>query len=163
MMSTNLWNGVMMNLSVLETVLYILSMICIGFIEEIIFRGFLFKALCKDNVKPAIIVSSVTFGMGHIINLLNGKDLAPTILQICYATAIGFLFTIIFYKGKSLWPCIIVHSIVNSSSVFSVKNTSLMFHIISSIVLCVISVGYTLWILKKTPKFEEHENVTLKT
>lgn len=162
-MSTNLWNGVTMNLSVFETVLYILSMICVGFIEEIIFRGFLFKALCKDNVKQAIIISSVTFGMGHITNLLTGKDLAPTILQICYATSIGFLFTIIFYKGKSLLPCIIAHSIVNSSSVFAVKTTSLMFHIISSIVLCVISVGYTLWILKKTMPFDEHENINIKT
>ena len=35
-MSINLWNGVTMKLSVLETVLYILSMLCVGFIEEII-------------------------------------------------------------------------------------------------------------------------------
>ena len=35
--SINLWNGVTMKLSVLETVLYILSMLCVGFIEEIIF------------------------------------------------------------------------------------------------------------------------------
>lgn len=60
-MSINLWNGVTMKLSVLETVLYILSMLCVGFIEEIIFRGFLFKALYKDNVKLAIVISSVTF------------------------------------------------------------------------------------------------------
>ena len=126
-MSINLWNGATMNLSILETVLYILSMLCVGFIEEIIFRGFLFKALCKDNVKLAIVISSVTFGMGHIVNLLNGKDLISTLLQICYAIAIGFLFTIIFYKGTSLLPCIIAHSFVNSSSVFAVENSSLRF------------------------------------
>ena len=67
-MSINLWNGVTMKLSVLETVLYILSMLCVGFIEEIIFRGFLFKALYNDNVKLAIVISSVTFGIGHIVN-----------------------------------------------------------------------------------------------
>lgn len=32
-MSINLWNGVTIKLSVLETVLYILSMLCVGFIE----------------------------------------------------------------------------------------------------------------------------------
>ena len=64
-------------------------MINIGFLEEIIFRGFLFKMLEKDNVKTAIIVSSITFGMGHIVNLLNGADLVPTLLQVCYALAIG--------------------------------------------------------------------------
>jgi len=157
-MSINLWNGVTMKLSVLETVLYILSMLCVGFIEEIIFRGFLFKALYNDNVKLAIVISSVTFGIGHIVNLLNGKDLIPTLLQVCYAIAIGFLFTIIFYKGKSLLPCIIAHSFVNSSSVFAVENSSMKFHIISSAVLCIISLNYALWILKKTKQFDEYEN-----
>ncbi len=70
------------------------SMLCVGFIEEIIFRGFLFKAICKDNITQAIIISSVTFGFGHIVNLLNGKDIPETLMQICYAAAIGFLFTI---------------------------------------------------------------------
>lgn len=101
-MSINLWKGVTIKLSVLETALYVLSMLCVGFIEEIIFRGFLFKSLCKDNLKLAIIISSVTFGIGHIVNLLNGSDLIPTLLQIAYATALGFLFTIIFLRGKSL-------------------------------------------------------------
>ena len=140
-MSINLWNGVTMKLSVLETVLYILSMLCVGFIEEIIFRGFLFKALYNDNVKLAIVISSVTFGIGHIVNLLNGKDLIPTLLQV-----------------KSLLPCIIAHSFVNSSSVFAVENSSMKFHIISSAVLCIISLSYALWILKKTKQFDEYEN-----
>ncbi len=151
MISVNLWNGVTMNVSVLETVLFILSMLCVGFIEEVIFRGFLFKAMCKDNIRLAIFVSSITFGLGHIVNLLNGRELLPTLLQICYATAIGFLFTIIFYKGKSLLPCIITHSIFNSIAIFAVQRTQ-MFSIITSILLCVISLGYALWILKRAEK-----------
>lgn len=147
-MSTNLWNGFTMNLSALETLLFILSMLCVGFIEEIVFRGFLFKSLCKSNITLAIIISSVTFGMGHILNLLNGKDLILTLLQVCYATAIGFLFTVIFYKGKSLWPCVIAHSFINSSSVFAVKGNFAEFYI-SCVILCVVSVAYALWILKK--------------
>lgn len=151
MISVNLWNGVTMNVSVLETVLFILSMLCVGFIEEVIFRGFLFKAMCKDNIRLAIFVSSITFGLGHIVNLLNGRELLPTLLQICYATAIGFLFTIFFYKGKSLLPCIITHSIFNSIAIFAVQRTQ-MFSIITSILLCVISLGYALWILKRAEK-----------
>lgn len=158
MMSINLWNGVAMKLSVLETVLHILSMLCVGFIEEIIFRGFLFKALYNDNVKLAIVISSVTFGIGHIVNLLNGRDFIPTLLQVCYAIATGFLFTIIFYTGKSLLPCMIAHGFVNSSSAFAVENSSIKFHIISSAVLCIISLSYALWILRKTKQFDEYEN-----
>ena len=102
--SVNLWNGIALRASPAETVLFLLSMACAGFLEEVIFRGFLFRALCRDNVKLAVLVSSVTFGLGHIVNLLNGQDLIPTLLQICYATAVGFLFTVLFYKGKSLLP-----------------------------------------------------------
>ena len=145
--STNLWNGVTMNLSLLGTVLYIVSMLCVGFLEELIFRGFLFRAMCKDNVKSAIIVSSITFGIGHIVNLLNGAELLSTLLQVCYAVAIGYLFTILVYYGKSLIPCIISHSIINSLSVFAVESGE-MLDIITAIILIVVSIGYTLWIVK---------------
>ncbi len=145
--STNLWNGVTMNLSLLETVFYIVSMLCVGFLEELIFRGFLFRAMCKDDVKSAIIVSSITFGIGHIVNLLNGAELLSTLLQVCYAVAIGFLFTIIVYYGKSLIPCILCHGIVNSLSVFAVESDNLL-GIITAIVIIVVSLTYTLWIIK---------------
>ena len=46
-----LWYGVAMNVSLLETVLYILTMFCVGFLEEMIFRGFLFNAMAKDGIK----------------------------------------------------------------------------------------------------------------
>lgn len=155
-MSVNLWNGVTMNMSAAESALYVLSMLCVGFIEEIIFRGLLFKAICKDSLKQAIIISSITFGIGHIVNLLNGAEVLPTLLQICYATALGFLFTIIFYKGKSLLPCIITHSVINSLSTFRVEGSQ-MYRIAVSAALCVVPVGYTLWILKKEGKIEPQE------
>lgn len=156
--SVNLWNGVTVNASASETLLFIISMICVGFIEEVIFRGFLFKAICKDNIKLAVFISSITFGMGHIVNLLNGEALIPTLLQICYAAAIGFLFTIIFYKGKSLLPCMITHGVFNSLSIFSVEYASPMRDIITAALLCIVSIAYALWILKETKKPDEFKN-----
>ena len=58
----------------------------------------------NENVKRAIIVSAVTLGIGHIVNLLNGAELIPTLMQICYAISLGYLFVIIFYKSKSNNP-----------------------------------------------------------
>lgn len=151
--TTNLWRGLSLNLTVVESILYVISMLCVGFLEEVIFRGFLFKAICKSNVKQAIIISSVTFGFGHIVNLLNGRDTVATLLQMCYAVAIGFVFTIVFYKGKSLWPCIITHGVINSLSTFAnVSEATIHNRMASCIFLCVVSVGYALYILKKTEK-----------
>ncbi len=152
--STNLWCGVSLHFSVFETVLYVISMICVGFIEEVLFRGFLFQALCKENVKRAIAVSSITFGIGHIVNLLNGAELIPTLLQICYAVAIGFLFTVIFYESKSLVPCIVTHSLVNSLSAVAGERTETL-NIMIAIVLTVIPASYAIWLLRDRTKCGE--------
>ena len=149
LMTANLWNGAAITVSAAEVALHILSMLCVGFLEEVIFRGLLFKALCKNSMKQAVILSSVTFGLGHIVNLLNGADVLPTLLQICYAVAIGFLFVIIFCKGKSLLPCILAHGVINSLSIFSIEGSQ-TFQLITAIALCVIPIGYALWIVKNS-------------
>ncbi len=121
LLTVNLWYGFSMNLPLVETVFYVLSMLCVGFLEEMIFRGFLFCAMAKNEVKSAIIVSSVTFGIGHIVNLINGSgaELLPNLFQVIYAMAAGFLFVMIFYQTKSLLPCIITHGVFNALSAFS--------------------------------------------
>jgi len=149
--TVNFWGGVSVRLSLIETVLYIISMLCVGFIEEIVFRGFLFKALCRDNVKQAVIISSLSFGIGHIVNLLNGAELFSTLLQICYAVAIGFLFTVIFLRSNSLWPCIICHSFTNASSAFAPEGT-ILFESLTALVLIILSLAYALHILRSSQK-----------
>lgn len=144
--TVNIWPGISINNSNLEIIFYILTMINVGFIEEIIFRGFLFKAIEKDNVNKAIIISAVTFGIGHIINLINGADFIPTLIQIIYAIALGFLFVIIFYKSKSLIPSILTHSLINSLSIFGVKSNSSLY--IIPMFLIIISICYSIYIIK---------------
>lgn len=144
--TVNLWNGFNINHSTKEIVFHILTMLNIGFIEEIIFRGFLFKMMAKNNVKSAVIVSAVTFGAGHIVNLINGAELIPTLIQICYATSIGYLFVIIFHKSKSLVPCIVTHSLVNSLSIFNIENTISLY--IAPVFLTIIPLAYAVYISK---------------
>ena len=145
--SVNLWNGFNINNSATEILFHILTMLNIGFIEEIIFRGFLFKMMAKNNVKSAIIVSAITFGAGHIVNLFVGAELIPPLIQICYAASIGYLFVIIFYKSQSLVPCIVTHSLVNSLSVFNVENTLSLY--IAPVILIIVPLGYGFYINKK--------------
>lgn len=144
--SVNLWNGFNTTLPAGEIVFYILTMINVGFIEEIIFRGFLFRMMEQTNLKAALLVSSVTFGIGHIVNLLNGAELLPTLIQICYAVSIGYLFVIIFHKSKSLLPCIITHSAVNALSVFNVENTVSLY--VAPVFLITVPLIYALYINK---------------
>ena len=149
MLSANLWYGVTLNYGVLETVLYILAMLCVGFLEEVIFRGLLFEAMRKDSVKAAIIVSSVTFGIGHIINLINGSgaELLPNLLQVIYATAAGFMFVMMYYKSKSMIVCIVAHGVFNALSVFANEaNATAEMRILTAILLTVITGSYALYL-----------------
>ena len=150
--SVNLWNGININNTPNEIIFYILTMLNVGFLEEVIFRGFLFKMMEKDNVNRAIIISAITFGIGHIVNLLNGSNLIPTLMQISYAISIGYLFVIIFYKSKSLIPCIITNCLVNSLSIFNVENTVSLY--VSSMFLIIISLVYAIYINKSIKEQE---------
>jgi len=160
---TNLKNGLGLSAPLGVTLLMMLNMAAAGYVEEIIFRGFLFRGMAKDNLKWAIIVSAVTFGAGHIVNLANTADTLGVLLQVCYAIAIGFLYTILVYKGGSLWPCILSHMFVNGSSVFALKQgpfTDLIERIsgtpstalaetCSAVLIILISALYAFWVWKK--------------
>lgn len=141
----NIVTGMSITKTVPVIVLEVLSMLFVGFLEEIIFRGFLFKAMAKDSLKPAVIVSSLTFGIGHIVNLINGAEIIPTLCQIIGAIGFGFMCVMIFIKSKSLLPCIITHSVFNMLSVFTAE-TDILTDIIVSGVMLVITVGYAFYL-----------------
>lgn len=151
----NLWNGAAVNYSLTGTACRVVCMLCVGFLEEVVFRGFLFKAMAEDNVKSAIIVSSVTFGIGHIVNLVNGSgmNLTENLGQIIFAVAVGFLFVTLFYRGGSLLPCIITHSAINSLNTFSNEAgfapEQQMANLVSMIA---VTVAYTLILTKTLPE-----------
>ena len=154
LLSVNFWFGIKQSDGLLGSIIYFLTMLCVGFIEEIIFRGFLFRAMQKDNLKAAVIVSSLTFGMGHIINLFTSgfANAVSTICQIFYAAATGFLFVIIFYKGKSLLPCIFTHSLFNAFSLFyNASSVSLLGEILVSLFIIVLTIVYAIIIIKLIP------------
>jgi len=156
--SCNFWLGVRVNLSPLETALYVGSMLCVGFLEELIFRGFLFRAMCRDSVRAAIIVSSLTFGIGHLVNLVNGSGmgLLANLCQVCYAAAAGFLFVLIFHKGGSLLPCIVTHGVLNACSAFANEaRVTAQSQIVTSVILTVLSLGYALMLLKLPAQQDE--------
>ena len=149
LLSANFWHGFALNYGIMETFVYILSMICVGFLEEIIFRGLLFRAMLKDNAALAVTVSSLSFGIGHIINLINGSgaELLPNLLQVVYATAAGFMFVMIYYKTDSLLGCIIIHGLFNALSAFSNEaHAAQEEKILTALILTLISGLYALYI-----------------
>lgn len=145
----NLWGGIGMAYNGVSQLFAVLSMLLIGFIEEMIFRGFLFRILLKRNsAASAITISAVTFGIGHIVNLLAGQVSTETVIQVLFAIAWGFIFTFVFYKSGSLWICIIVHGIVDAFSKFALHSSNM--DVVYMIVTIVVSAAYCAYLSRKT-------------
>lgn len=60
--------------------------------------------MCRDHVNVAIIVTGILFGVGHIVNLFNGRgtELAANLCQVVYAAAIVMVITALAY-AVILW------------------------------------------------------------
>ena len=115
----NIWDGFSPSYPGISLAIAVISMILVGFVEEMIFRGFLFRAmLSKDKKIVAIIVSAVTFGIGHIVNLFAGQASFETVMQIIFAISWGFILTMVCLRGGSIIPCIIAHSMIDVLSLF---------------------------------------------
>lgn len=77
-------------------------------LEELLFRGAITKVLLKKyNPVVAILISGLIFGLFHI---------NPA--QVVGATLIGFILGWIYYRTHSLIPCILIHILNNSLSVY---------------------------------------------
>lgn len=103
------FNGITLNdgFSVLTLLLFVIA---VGFCEELIFRGLIFKYLSAKGLKVAILGSSILFGIGHLANLASGADFLLTLLQIAFAFLFGLVCAEIVAKTKSVIFPIIWHA-----------------------------------------------------
>lgn len=148
--SCNLWGGITPRYQMPGLLFAAVSMAFVGFAEELIFRGFLFKAMLKDgSVKAAVIVSSVTFGLGHIVNLFTGHKLTETLVQVVFAIAVGFVFTMAYYKSGSLLPCILAHSLTDIFSLFAAGEASSPLNWSTHAVMIITAIAYCLYLWKR--------------
>lgn len=151
----NLWWGVSLQMSITETVLYVISMLCVGFLEELIFRGLLYNALEQEGVKSAVLISTLTFGIGHIFNIFNFEvPIWQTLLQVCYAVAAGWMFTIVYKQTHSILICAAAHAALNMLSAFTPTEQTITQSLTDAVYLCVLPVIYTLYLIHQEKKMD---------
>ena len=79
-------------------------------VEETLFRGTVYRHTERLGQLFAIVFSSVMFGLMH-----------GTVNQVFYAFVMGLGLSFIFSKTRSVFPCIIIHFCVNTTSVILTK------------------------------------------
>ncbi|MEO1637886.1 MAG: type II CAAX endopeptidase family protein [Pseudomonadota bacterium] len=87
---------------------------CVGFGEEVLFRGILLRsALRRLHVAHAMLLSAVLFGVFHLINVLAGQSVGTTGQQVIFAFLVGFAMAPVALRLRNLWPLIIWHWLWN--------------------------------------------------
>ncbi|WP_301420357.1 CPBP family intramembrane glutamic endopeptidase [Mammaliicoccus lentus] len=102
--------------------LIVIANLLVGAFEEILCRGIIFSQLLKkySPIKAAFI-SSLIFGLAHLMNLTISDDFLAVFLQVIYAIFVGIFFAAIYYVTKSIWSVIALHGLVDLSSSLSTQ------------------------------------------
>ena len=97
-----------------------------------------------------VVISSLTFALGHIVNLANGADLVPTLLQLVYALAIGVMLSVFVVKTGHLLPCCLFHGVFNALAAFSNEaGQTVGYQIAVCVVISLLSVGYAAYLWRR--------------
>jgi len=96
--------------------LIVWTMLCTGFAEEALFRGVILRALEPLGWIKAALLSSLLFGVIHAAGLLAGADPLYTLLQVVWATLVGFAFAAPVLVTGWIWPAVVVHFAINAIS-----------------------------------------------
>jgi membrane protease YdiL (CAAX protease family) len=82
--------------------------------EEVAFRGIVLTVfLTKYSERQSILFSSIGFGLMHLLNLTNGRELVWVMGQVVWAFILGLFYGYVFVRTQSLLPPMIVHYLGN--------------------------------------------------
>ena len=85
----------------------IATSVCAPLVEELLFRGVLYKRMrTRLKVVPSMLISSAIFGIIH-----------GNLVQFIYAFLIGMILSFVYEKFKNIWAPIILHAGANLLSV----------------------------------------------
>jgi uncharacterized protein len=102
-----------------EMILFTFFTLLVGFAEEGLLRGVVLRAMVPSGITRAVVLSSLLFGLGHLINILEGASPATTIVQITYSTLLGIGFAGARLYTGTIWPVIVVHTLIDFVDVAS--------------------------------------------
>jgi membrane protease YdiL (CAAX protease family) len=137
----------------------------VGMYEETVYRGVIQTLFYKKwigiphGILRAVIVSAIYFGVLHLANLAGGADLLLTVAQVVYTIGLGILFGALLVYGKSIWPAIIMHWLMDcASGLISIGKTAESNTLFLSLVFlgAVLPLGLlAFWLLQKAQNQEK--------
>ncbi len=80
--------------------------------EELMFRSVLLQSLLdRHAIWPAVLISSLLFGVVHTLNGLATGDFSSALWQAVAASLQGVGYAAIRLRTRSVWPMVVVHGL----------------------------------------------------
>lgn len=101
-------------------VLLLVNTALVGLSEETMFRGVLLSGLrTRLRLLPAVALSTVVFGVVHVLNVFLTGSLPLAVAQACAAMASGLFLAAIRIRTASLWPAVAYHAVWDFATFFA--------------------------------------------
>ena len=156
-----------------DILLFLMYCISVGVFEELIFRGALFTTLAgsfsrdKKGLYKAFLLSSVIFGVSHLLNVFYGAGLTATLLQVVYSTLTGGLFCFVFIKTGNVLCSALVHAVYNVCGLFFELpkrlglGTGVVFDVGTTVMMAIIYLVGAVYVLYSLYKYGETQQNNL--
>lgn len=128
----------------------------VGFAEEGLQRGIALRAMVPSGLMRAALLSSLFFGIAHLINVWQGSSLPVIIVQIMYSILLGIGFAGARLYTGTIWPVIVVHALIDFTDFASrgfglaLPQSLTLISVIAPIGITGLYALYGLWLLRRT-------------
>jgi membrane protease YdiL (CAAX protease family) len=84
-----------------------------AFCEELFFRGLILRGLAPKGIWSAALITSLLFGLSHLMNAAAGMSLDVVLWQLLYGTAYGLAYAGFALRTGTIWPIMLTHFLNN--------------------------------------------------
>jgi membrane protease YdiL (CAAX protease family) len=109
----NNWTGQLALTTAGALCLSLLVTVLGAYCEEVFYRGLMLRVLAPRGIWVAAIVTSLLFGLSHLLNAAAGMSLEVVLWQLCYATAYGLAYAGFALRTGTIWPIALTHFLNN--------------------------------------------------
>lgn len=152
-------SGINVEMSASAVISIVIMTMIVGYTEESIFRGIVRDKLKHKGPVFYIVFSSVFFGVLHMANALDGKDLIHTLLQVANALLLGFVLAMLIEAGNNIIPLIAFHFIYDALAMVSNENLDHEVMIVS--ILNILYLVYGIYLLVVLTRKNKNHSLTM--
>jgi membrane protease YdiL (CAAX protease family) len=153
------FSEVQSGLSFLDFLLPTVTGIQPGVLEELFYRGMVFGGLMhfragkKNRVLVAVLASTLSFTLIHMVNMLSGQSFIGTVNQLLFAFAVGGVLCASYLRTRNIWAAIFYHSLHDSFAFFLIRTTGASSDgapSVAQIIINALSIAYACYIIFTT-------------